>query len=334
VAPGTPDSIVTDGQRLNQVLKNLLSNAVKFTAEGGVTLTVRRAESGRRFAHRVLDAAETVVAFAVQDTGIGISKDKQQLIFEAFQQADGTTSRQYGGTGLGLTISREIARLLGGEIRVESVPGQGSTFTLFLPARYVDPDADRRGNDGGAPPRARRPRGAPGARRPRAWCRARRCRRRPRPRRPAPAAPAAPAADRVEGPAGRRPGDVERRAPLSAEVPNPADDDRDLIEPGDIVVLVVENDLTFAKVLLDMARAREFRGLVALDGRTGIDLAHQYRPTRSPSTSTCPASTGSRCSTGSRGTPTRGTSRCTSSAGWSGGTKASRPARSRTSRSR
>jgi signal transduction histidine kinase/DNA-binding response OmpR family regulator/HAMP domain-containing protein len=277
VAPGTPDSIVTDGQRLNQVLKNLLSNAVKFTAEGGVTLTVRRAESGRRFAHRVLDAAETVVAFAVQDTGIGISKDKQQLIFEAFQQADGTTSRQYGGTGLGLTISREIARLLGGEIRVESVPGQGSTFTLFLPARYVDPDADRRGNDGGAPPRPTPPRGTGRTAAPRVV---------PRPALPAPtpaapaapAAPVAPAADRVEGPAGRRPGDVERRAPLSAEVPNPADDDRDLIEPGDIVVLVVENDLTFAKVLLDMARAREFRGLVALDGRTGIDLAHQYRP--------------------------------------------------------
>src|SRR5215211_7890779 len=143
--PEVPSTIHTDGQRVQQVIKNLLSNAFKFTEHGGVTLTIRKAEKGKRFASRILDQAETVIAFAVSDTGIGIPKDKQQLIFEAFQQADGTTSRRFGGTGLGLTISRQIAFLLGGEIRVESTSGRGSTFTLFLPARYVDPDAAREG---------------------------------------------------------------------------------------------------------------------------------------------------------------------------------------------
>ncbi|HTB57725.1 MAG TPA: HAMP domain-containing protein [Polyangia bacterium] len=133
---GVARTLYTDPQRLQQVLKNLLANAFKFTADGAVTLRIHRPQQGTRFSNPML-AFERVVAFSVVDTGIGIPENKQELIFEAFQQADGTTSRRYGGTGLGLSISREIARHLGGEIQVESEPGKGSVFTLYLPERYI-----------------------------------------------------------------------------------------------------------------------------------------------------------------------------------------------------
>jgi len=297
VMPDVPATIHTDGQRLNQVLKNLLSNAVKFTEHGTVSLTVRNAEGGRRFASRTLDAAERVLAFAVTDTGIGIAKDKQRLIFEAFQQADGTTSRKFGGTGLGLSISREIARLLGGEIRVESVPGKGSTFTLLLPATYPGEEPPRapaaepgRGSGGRPAPPARRP-SPPPPRAPRAE-RGERGERDREPReserggegrggRPAagweqPADEGGGAAVAEGGPDAPR--FFERRAPLASPLPNPANDDRESIEPGDRVVLVIENDAAFAKILLDMAREKGFKGLAALDGRSGIDLAHEFHP--------------------------------------------------------
>ena len=127
-----PANIYSDAVRLQQILKNLLSNAFKFTAKGSVTLSIERAPRER---------GEDTISFSVRDTGIGIPADKQKLIFEAFQQADGTTSRKYGGTGLGLTISREIARLLGGAIDVVSAPDNGSTFTLYMPARYAGAEA-------------------------------------------------------------------------------------------------------------------------------------------------------------------------------------------------
>jgi hypothetical protein len=237
-----PPTIVTDEQRLQQVLKNLLSNAVKFTNEGGVTMRVELAPETVQFALPSLVAAEHVLAFSVIDTGIGIPEDKLRLIFEAFQQADGTTSRKYGGTGLGLSISREIARLLGGEIKVVSELGKASAFTLYLPSAYLPFE------DGASM-----------------------------------AAIEARLGDLVrEGEALvqegtsllREPPELDLSVLLRSDVP----DDREAVEAGDRVVLIVEDDAAFAGTVLEIARGRGFKGLVAPRGDAGLALAREYQP--------------------------------------------------------
>jgi signal transduction histidine kinase/CheY-like chemotaxis protein/HAMP domain-containing protein len=241
------ETMITDAKRLQQVLKNLLSNALKFTEHGSVKLRIEHPSSGWSLGHPVLSRVKTVIAFSVADSGIGIPQDKQRIIFEAFQQADGTTSRKYGGTGLGLSISRELTRLLGGEIRLQSAPGVGSTFTLYLPQTYVAPIAL-----------------------------------------PKPEARALPSAD-------VRPGDgavaaVAVDETLDIILPTPVstqaavvhdielDDDRHLIQPNDAVLLIVEDDVTFARILVDMAHDRGIKVLVALRGGTALSLAREFAP--------------------------------------------------------
>jgi CheY-like chemotaxis protein/HAMP domain-containing protein len=237
-----PPTIETDEKRLQQVLKNLLSNAFKFTERGGVTLRIGLAE-GRQFASEALARADAVVELSVVDTGSGIPHDKLRLIFEAFQQADGTTSRRYGGTGLGLSISREIARLLGGEIHVQSTVGEGSTFSLFLPTRFQPHEH---------PPREELTQDAVVF-----------------PAEPADAAAPAPATT-----------DGSQLPELDPALLLPTDvgDDRDDIQQGDRVVLIVEDDADLARTELEIARGRGFKGIVALRGDSGLALAHEFSP--------------------------------------------------------
>jgi HAMP domain-containing protein/signal transduction histidine kinase/CheY-like chemotaxis protein len=223
-----PRTFTTDLKRLQQVLKNLLSNALKFTERGKVSLRIGRAEHGWRADNPALANADGVIAFSVEDTGIGIPPDKQRIIFESFQQVDGTTSRKYGGTGLGLSISREIARLLGGEIRLHSVPGVGSTFTLFLPQTYAV-RADGRA-----------------------------------------------AAGRLF--AGAEPMVAGARLKPAMLTPVDQDDDRDAIAPGDRVVLLIEDDPTYSRIVFDAAHERGYKILLATRGDLGLAMARKFRP--------------------------------------------------------
>jgi HAMP domain-containing protein/signal transduction histidine kinase/DNA-binding response OmpR family regulator len=257
--PRLPVSIFTDAKRMQQIIKNLLSNAFKFTHHGQVTLTAEPVQAGWNPDNEDLNRASEVLAFTVSDTGIGIPSEKQQIIFEAFQQADGSTSRKYGGTGLGLAISRELSRLLGGEIRLVSNPGGGSAFTLYLPVTYTPPRAGRKLFQAQSD-------AAPAA--------------------PALASPVALQTAPVPATGnGHSNGVVPHVLPQAAPgepvadyLMNEVGDDRDDIRPGDRVLLIVENDLGFARFLLDTAREKGFKGLVTSLGAAALELTREYKP--------------------------------------------------------
>jgi HAMP domain-containing protein/CheY-like chemotaxis protein/signal transduction histidine kinase len=265
---GLPPAIFTDAKRLQQVLKNLLSNAFKFTERGRVMLQLRVAREGWSRDLESLNLADAVVAFTVSDTGIGIAPEKQKIIFEAFQQADGTTSRRYGGTGLGLSISREIARLLGGEIRVISSPGHGSSFTLYLPRFHANAPTVSVTGSMAQSPFGRALTGT--------------------------TAPMLPLIGHETS--GHSPIEVvDMTHPLRARllVPGAAAvdvraaaetsmvarlDDRDRITPEDRVLLVVEDDLAFAQILLEAGREAAFKVVLAPSGDVALTLVRKYKP--------------------------------------------------------
>lgn len=234
LANDLPPVIVTDEMRLLQVLKNLLSNAFKFTEKGHVSVHVGLATSGWSVDNENLNKANEVLVFTVEDTGIGISDDKQRIIFEAFQQGDARAARKYGGTGLGLSISREIARLLGGELAlVQSTLQQGSVFALYLPQNSAKGgilettlENEQRSHE-------------------------------------------------VYQSNSDDTGTTHKA--LSAMHESSVPDDRDLIE-GERVLLIIEDDPTFAKIILDLAREKGFKGIVAMRGAQALELARVYKP--------------------------------------------------------
>lgn len=217
-----PVVIETDKMRLEQILKNLISNALKFTSQGSVQIDIKR-EPGM----------ENMIAFAVADTGIGVAPEKQQHIFEAFQQADGSTKRKYGGTGLGLSISRELVKLLGGEISLTSKLNEGSVFTLSIPIAkaYSAPNAQTQSYF----------------------------------------------VSHNEESLKTKPEGIDKRF-ISTVIPPSIDDDRGSIASTDKAILIIEDDTTFAKSLLDYTRKQGYKGIVAVRGDEGLELAQTFLP--------------------------------------------------------
>ncbi|GLI39984.1 response regulator [Geobacter hydrogenophilus] len=227
IEEGVPEEISTDGQRTQQILKNLISNACKFTREGRVAVRAYVPNSEEN------PLPVPAIAIQVSDTGIGIPAGKHDLVFQAFQQADGTTSRKFGGTGLGLSISRQLARGLHGDVLLESEEGKGSSFTLYLP---LDHAAHGAGSH---------------------------------------SAEAVPLLPPVEKPSEKKPSGKEADVQLPAPV---LADDREQLKPGERSILIIEDDLSFASILMDMVHDHDFSAIVAGSGESGITLAHHYLP--------------------------------------------------------
>ena len=245
---GLPASMETDIQRLNQILKNLLSNAFKFTEKGEVSLKISEANRNWKSDNPNLDNAKKVVSFSIGDTGIGIPQEKRLIIFEAFQQAEGSTSRKYGGTGLGLSISRGLVELLGGAIELESQVGHGSTFTLFLPLeRTVSIESLKVLQKAQVltQPQKRTEEGR----------------------------------NYISG-AGRiaNNGIETRVSDVPDEMSDETGDDRADIQTGDKVILVIEDDLRFGKIMIEKAHEKGLKAIVATNYDEVFDFINRFFP--------------------------------------------------------
>ncbi|MBZ0242499.1 MAG: response regulator, partial [Bacteroidales bacterium] len=237
-----PKFIRTDVQRFHQIIKNLYSNAIKFTHEGSISLNIFRPDKTIKFIHPHL-SHDNSIAFSVTDTGIGIPEDKLQLIFEAFQQADGTTSRKYGGTGLGLSISKGFSEILDGEIKVESKEGEGTTFTIILPENYIgiNNTKDEQPESKDEPQVTEE----------------------------------LTTEQHVEITKAQADKDQQELQLKALEETN---DDRNIIIEGDLVLLIIDDDKNFTKLLYDLAHEHRFKCLIAHDGETGLHFADFYQP--------------------------------------------------------
>ncbi|MBU1012645.1 MAG: response regulator [Bacteroidetes bacterium] len=230
VSADFPSKIYTDFQRLGQVLKNLTSNAIKFTHEGSITISLFKPEKEQKYNNDNLYQHE-MIGISVIDTGIGIPKDKINMIFEAFKQADGSTSRKYGGTGLGLSISKELTKLLGGEIQLKSTIGKGSEFTLFVPVTSIE-QKDQIKSETKLPSKSN---------------------------------------DQLQ----KTTNTVVQKPVIHVSV---IADDREIISKEDQSILIIEDDVHFARILQKQAKKSGFKTLVATRGSEGLTLAEEYLP--------------------------------------------------------